>query len=149
MPELIFREADVDEILPLRYAVLCTGRPWAEAMFVGDSAATTHHFGAFLPTPRGLANVGCVSYMLNELEGEPAWQLRGMATRPDFARQGVGANLVAAAQFALLGKSPVRLFWCKARVVAFPFYERLGWRFVSEMYVIEHYGPHRSMMKRE
>ncbi len=146
--EILFRQADRDEILPLRYAVLCTGRPWAEAIFVGDDDEHTRHFGAFIATPRGSAIVGCVSYMMTDYEGEPAWQLRGMATRPDMFRAGVGRKLVAAAQAELLNASPVRLFWCKARVPAIAFYEKLGWKVCSEEFVIENYGPHRKMMMR-
>lgn len=163
MTSLVYRQAELEEIITLRYAVLCTGRPWREAQFVGDGDALTHHFGAFravagagligeaaanVEGARPLVNVGCVSYMMTEYEGEPAWQLRGMATRPDLAGQGVGRALVRAAQEVLLSRSPVRLFWCKARTPAIPFYERLGWRVVSEEFVIEHYGPHRKMMLR-
>ncbi len=163
MTPLIFRQAAIDEIITLRYAVLCTGRPWREAQFTGDDDPLTHHFGAFraavegtvktvgaAPTITGAApvNVGCVSYMMTEHEGEPAWQLRGMATRPDLAGQGIGRQLVPAAQDMLLSRSPVRLFWCKARTPAIAFYENLGWRVVSEEFVIEHYGPHRRMVMR-
>ena len=145
---ITFRQADVNEILPLRYAVLCGGRPWQEAMFTGDDDASTHHFGAFLTTPHGQGCIGCVSYMRAPFEDEPAWQLRGMAVRPDYAKSGIGRSLVAAAQHTLTSGSPIRLFWCKARIVAIPFYERLGWRVVSDEFVIEHYGPHRKMMTR-
>jgi len=148
MSEVIFREADRMEILPLRYAVLCTGRPWAEAMFVGDEDENTHHFGAFSQTSRGVANLGCVSYMLNTHENESAWQLRGMATRPDLFRTGVGKQLVLAAQAQLLAMHDYRLFWCRAREHAIAFYEKLGWRIVSDLYTVENYGPHRNMMIR-
>ena len=158
MNSFCFRQAALEEIITLRYAVLCTGRPWREAQFTGDDDAQTHHFGAFRAVASGAAtnaaaliaavNVGCVSYMMTDYEGEPAWQLRGMATRPDLAGRGVGRGLVHAAQAALVSRSPVRLFWCKARTPAIPFYERLGWRVVSEEFVIEHYGPHRKMMLR-
>jgi GNAT superfamily N-acetyltransferase len=148
MSDIQFRQADRDEILPLRYAVLCTGRPWAEAVFIGDDDEHTRHYGAFIPTPRGGAVVGCVSYMLTQYEGESAWQLRGMATRPDLFRAGVGRRLVGWAQRELLAASPVRVFWCKARVAAITFYEKLGWRVCSEEFVIENYGPHKKMMLR-
>jgi len=144
---ITYRQADLDEILALRYAVLCSGRPWAEACFIGDDDPRTHHFGAFIATPRGQACIGCVSYMMTDHEGEPAWQLRGMATRPDVAQRGIGRGL-AAAQRVLCDASPVRLFWCKARRVAIPFYERLGWRIASDGFVIEHYGPHCKMTVR-
>lgn len=148
MTEVVYREADLEEILPLRYGVLCTGRPWMEARFTGDDDENTHHFGAFSATPRGSANLGCVTYMLNSHDDEPAWQLRGMAIRPDLARTGIGKGLVLAAQAQLLAMRPCRLFWCRARVPAIPFYEKLGWQVVTDVYNIEHYGPHRNMMMR-
>ncbi len=149
MLPLIFRQAALEEIITLRYAVLCTGRPWREAQFNGDDDPLTHHFGAFrVIAGAAPVNVGCVSYMMTEHDGEPAWQLRGMATRPDLAGQGIGRQLVLAAQQVLLGPSPVRLVWCKARTPAIAFYERLGWRVVSEEFIIEHYGPHRKMTTR-
>ena len=35
--------------------------------------------------------------------------------------------------------------WCDAREVAFPFYERMGFKFVSEGYNVPEIGPHRMM----
>ena len=35
--------------------------------------------------------------------------------------------------------------WCDAREVAFPFYERMGFKFVSEGYHVPEIGPHRMM----
>jgi GNAT superfamily N-acetyltransferase len=151
--QLVYRPAALNEIIQLRHAVLCAGKPFAEAHFQGDDHSQTHHFGAFLPAgdggaPEPSAAVGCVSYMMTKYEGQEAWQLRGMATRPDFAQRGVGRRLVAAAEQVLLQRHPVRLFWCKARVPAIGFYEKLGWRVVSDEFVIEGYGPHRLMMIR-
>lgn len=143
--QLVCRPAALDEIIQLRHAVLCAGKPFSEAQFHGDDHPLTHHFGAFSVEQ---ATIGCVSYMMTPYEGEEAWQLRGMATRPDVAQRGVGRQLVAAAEKVLLQRHAVRLFWCKARVSAIGFYEKLGWQVVSDEFVIEGYGPHRKMMIR-
>ena len=45
-------------------------------------------------------------------------------------------------------RSPVRLFWCNARVPALRFYQRHGWRIVSDQFDIPTAGPHRKLVKR-
>ena len=58
-----------------------------------------------------------------------AWQLRGMATKPERQGQGLGARLVAAA-VAEVRRRGGRLIWCDARTTAVAFYRQHG--FVSE-----------------
>ena len=150
MNRIVYRQANIMEILSLRYSILCAHRPWDEAQFKGDGDPQTHHFGAFLVKPDGASEaIGCVSYMMTTLEGkegaEPTWQFRGMATRDDWARKGIGRALVFEAEEVLVNASPIRLFWCRARVPAIGFYEKLGWRVIGEQYVVEGYGPHKNM----
>ena len=38
-----------------------------------------------------------------------------------------------------------RRFWCNARVAAVPFYARMGWRVVSDLFDVPTVGPHRVM----
>lgn len=145
---LEIRRASLEEIIGLRHDVLCAGQPWSEAQFGGDHNATTRHFGAFVDEGDGggAVNVGCVSYMQAARDGREAWQLRGMATAPDWIGRGVGSQLVAVAHEQLLAEFPIRLFWCRARVPAIGFYEKLGWRVTSDEYVVGVYGPHRDMV---
>jgi GNAT superfamily N-acetyltransferase len=124
--------------------VLRAGQPISAAQFAGDDAADTHHFGAF----GGGAVVGCLTFLLNSLDGEPAWQLRGMVTDPAFTGRGVGSQLLAFAEQALRSERPdIVLLWCNARVPAAGFYRRLGWRAVSDAFVIDPIGPHVKMVK--
>lgn len=139
---LVLRRAAIGEILALRHAVLRPGLPRAEAEFAGDDAPTTRHFGAF----DGADALCCLTVVRADRAGEPGWQLRGMATRDDLRGRGVGRALLAWAEAALAAEG-IHDLWCNARVEAVGFYERLGWRVVSEPFDIPGVGPHRVMTR--
>jgi predicted GNAT family N-acyltransferase len=142
---LELRRARIEELVDLRHEVLRHGLPREAAIFDGDDAPTTRHYGAF---DRGKA-VGCATLMLNHWEGEPAWQVRGMATDARFRSRGLGAALLGMAEAELVGeRSPVRLLWCNARVPAVRFYEKLGWAVRCEPFDIPTAGPHVKMTRR-
>jgi GNAT superfamily N-acetyltransferase len=144
------RRAGIDEIVKLRHAELRTGLPFETASFDGDHDASTWHFGAFLVAEGAAghagAAVGCASFMVRAHEGRPAYQLRGMATRADLARHGIGGALLHLAVAELRERDDATLFWCNARVPAVPFYARMGWRVVSEVFDVPTAGPHRVMV---
>lgn len=147
---LTFIRCEIADIIQLRYDILCSHRPFVEAQFEGDDSATTLHFGAFLTTAHEdpntqPANLACVTYMLNEWQDQPAWQLRGMAVREDCAKQGIGTQLIQFAEPTLRAASTTQTLWCNARVPAIPFYERLGWSIASDEFVVPNYGPHQKM----
>jgi predicted GNAT family N-acyltransferase len=143
---LELRRASLEEILALRHAVLRPGLPRDAARFDGDDEADTRHFGAFL---RGTGElVACVSCMRRPRDGQDAWQVRGMATRGDLVRRGVGGALLRYALAALRDERSPRLVWCNARVDALGFWERQGWTVVSEVFDIRGVGPHRTMQRR-
>ena len=144
---VVVRPARWEEIIDLRHAVLRQGLPREEAIFPGDDAPTSLHWGAF----DGAAAVGCVTLHASQWEGEPAWQLRGMATSPQFRRKGVGKVLLEEMERALRdagrgGGGP--LLWCNARVPYVPFYLATGWQVVSDRFDIPTAGPHVKMLKR-
>ena len=87
---LILRQAAVDEIIPLRHRILRAGLPIEEAHFDGDRDPSTRHAAAF-DEPSA---AGCATMVLNQWDGEPAWQLRGMATDAAFRGKGVGRALL-------------------------------------------------------
>jgi GNAT superfamily N-acetyltransferase len=142
---LDLRRATLDEILPLRHAELRPGLPLESARFDGDDDPTTRHFGAFLRTTGEI--VCCVSCMRTARNGEDAWQVRGMATRGDVVRRGIGRALLAHAVAALHAEDGPRLLWCNARVTALGFWEREGWTVASEVFDIPGVGPHRVMRR--
>jgi len=143
-PPVVIRAAGFDEILQLRYDMLRAGLPPEAAIFEGDHEPTSRHYGAFADQ----RNVGCASFHLNCWLDEPAWQLRGMATAPDFRGNGLGRAMLSFVESDLLATQPVHLLWCNARVPAARFYQRLGWQIVSEEFEIPTAGPHVRMVKR-
>jgi GNAT superfamily N-acetyltransferase len=143
---LTIRRARIEEILALRHRILREGLPLEAANFAGDRDETTLHVGAF---DASNVTLGCASMMLNAWEGEPAWQLRGMATDTSLQSLGVGkAVLDYLTELALARPRHVRLFWCNARVPALRFYTRQGWQVMSDEFDIPTAGPHRKLMKR-
>ncbi|HZN65714.1 MAG TPA: GNAT family N-acetyltransferase [Tepidisphaeraceae bacterium] len=146
---IVVRAASPEEIIDLRHAVLRQGLPRQEAIFDGDELPTTRHSGAF--TGGNGTAVGCATMLLNAWEGEPAWQLRGMATAPVIRGKGLGRLMLQHLEFGILDALPPaapRLLWCNARVPAVGFYESLGWRVVSERFEIPTAGPHVKMVRR-
>ena len=138
---IVVRAAQLQEIVDLRHAVLRQGLPRAEAIFAGDDAPTSRHYGAF----RDEVAVGCATLHASEWQGEPAWQLRGMATSPEFRRQGLGKLILEEMEAEL---APGALLWCNARVPYVAFYQAMGWQVVSEPFEIPTAGPHVKMVKR-
>lgn len=140
------RAATADDVIALRHAVLRAGLPRDTAIFAGDEDPAARHFVALADESSGI--IGCVTLHPSTFDGEPAWQLRGMAVAPDMQRQGIGARLLEAVQEAVAADPERRLLWCNARVPASGFYERHGWRVVSAVFEIPHAGPHVRMTRR-
>jgi hypothetical protein len=138
---VVLRAAALDEILALRQRELRPGLSLDESVFDGDREPTTRHFGGFA----GGDAVACASVMRRPWRGEPAWQLRGMATRNDLVRRGLGAALLRFVEGAI---GEPALLWCNARVAAVPFYGRLGWTVASDVFDIPGVGPHHVMSRR-
>lgn len=137
------RVVAIEEIIELRREVIIAGTGRESPYFEGDRDGTTRHFGAF----EGERAVGCLTFLLNEWEGREAWQLRGMATATELRDKGVGQRLLAFAEETLREGSDARRMWCNARSSAVGFYEKMGWRAVSEEFDIPGVGPHYRMVK--
>jgi GNAT superfamily N-acetyltransferase len=159
--DVVLRRATLDEILAVRHAELRPGLPRASAEFAGDAKPTTRHFAAFAtgPAPPSPGDgmelrpsaaslhdaIACTSFMVEAYDGRAAHQMRGMATRGDLVRLGIGSALLRYAIADLVARDAARLFWCNARVGAVPFYRRMGWQIASDAFDIPTVGPHRVM----
>jgi GNAT superfamily N-acetyltransferase len=140
------RRASLAEILALRHAELRAGLPLEAAHFDGDDDPDVLHCGAFLADSGEIAS--CVTLTPRPWQKTSAWQLRGMATRADLVRHGVGSALLRFALETLRAERGPVLVWCNARVPAIPFYAKQGWEVVSEVFDIPTAGPHRVMLRR-
>jgi GNAT superfamily N-acetyltransferase len=123
-----------------------------ECRFAGDDDKNSFHLGYFYDNElvsiatfhqQGFDNV------FTHLDNGPDWagvsyQLRGMATLPEYRRKGFGNQLVNFAIDHLRGRK-VNYLWCNARKDFLSFYQGLGFEFISDEFEIKDIGPHRSM----
>lgn len=146
---LVVRRARVDEIFPLRHAVLRPGRPVTYSVYSEDDGAV--HIGAWDDEEL----LGCATVFPDPWAGTPvwpaepaAWRLRGMAVDPSRQGGGIGGLVLAAAvEAATEGGAP--LLWANARTAALRFYARHGWEAAGEEFVTEDTGlPHVAIVLR-
>jgi GNAT superfamily N-acetyltransferase len=126
------REAQVEEILPLRKAVLRPMEPIEPSAY--DACPDVHHFAAFTD---GVV-VGCATVFPSGYDDiADAWQLRGMAVEP--GRQGAGiGRLVLRPAIEHVRAAGARVLWANARTTALPFYQAMGFEIVGDEFS---YGP--------
>ncbi|MBV9096569.1 MAG: GNAT family N-acetyltransferase [Frankiaceae bacterium] len=140
---LVVRRARVDEIFPLRHAVLRPGKPVTYSVYGEDDGAV--HIGAWDDGEL----VGCATVFPDPWAGAPewaaepaAWRLRGMAVDPSRQGQGVGGVVLGQAVEAAR-EAAAPMLWANARTAALRFYERHGWRPVGEEFLTADTGlPH-------
>jgi len=141
---VVVRRCTAEQIVPLRHVVLRAGLPIDAARFPGDDAPDAVHFAA----ERGGEIIGCCTLHQEPYGGEPAWRLRGMAVAEAEQGGGVGRALLAAVDDYVRQHPHSNLLWANARLIAIKFYERLGWKVVSDLFDIPTAGPHHVMIKR-
>jgi GNAT superfamily N-acetyltransferase len=140
MDKVEVRVSTLEEILPVRHAILRPGRPLETARYANDNDSGVRHFGAY----RGGKLLSVVSVYPADMPDRPgiaAIQLRGMATRPEARGTGLGSILVAAA-LDFTREQGARILWCNARSAAVEFYRKLGFEIVSDEFEIPNIGPH-------
>ena len=138
------------ETIAVRWPVLRPGFPRETAIFDGDDAPGTLHFGAFVGDRLvGVASIYLVPYpekIAAQPGVSPAFQLRGMATLPEVRGAGFGKALLNAC-VAAARENGAAILWCNARTSAADFYAKNGWRFEGEEFDIPTVGPHFRMSR--
>ena len=140
---MTIRRVHASDVIDLRHAILRAGLSRETARFPGDDNAIARHYGAFEED----CLIGCVTLHPSTWRDAPAWQLRGMAVDKGHQSNGVGKALIDFLEADLRDSHTLQL-WCNARVPAAKFYEKMGWRIVSEPFEIPTAGPHVKMTKR-
>jgi predicted GNAT family N-acyltransferase len=138
------RLLSADEARPLRLLVLRPDQPPESAVYPGDDAPTSRHFGAWLDDRL----VGIASLYAEPRAGGPGpgWRVRGMATEPALRGRGVGRALLQACVDHVAAEGGGEL-WANARMGAVDFYARLGFEAVSDVFEIEGIGAHVVMRR--
>ncbi len=130
---------------PIRHQVLRPGRPLETCFFDRDGDEQTFHLGAFIETK--LVSIASFYFEKHpKLEDPYQYRLRGMATLPDFQRQGHSSELLKMG-FPIIKQNLCSLVWCNARVSAQGFYEKIGFKTIGDVFEIPDVGPHLLMVK--
>jgi GNAT superfamily N-acetyltransferase len=133
MTDVDVREISLEQTRALRQAVLRSHEAVAE--LAAHEPADAFAVGAF--DHASLIAVGFIAP-----DGEPgAWRVRGMATAPHARGQGAGTAVLQALLRHAAAAAASRV-WCNARLPARAFYERAGFRVVSEEFEIPQIGVH-------
>lgn len=143
---MIVKQIEAKDTYTIRQAMLRPGHPIESCHFDKDSDEVTFHLGAFVDDH--LASVA--SFYLNKTDNfddEYQFQLRGMATLPEYQGQGLSSALLRTA-FPLIKNNHVNMLWCNARTSAKGFYEKVGFEVIGSEFEIEGVGPHYLMIKR-
>ena len=104
------------------------------------------HLGAFEESK--LVSVASFFYERNPIfKDEHQYQLRGMATIPEYQGQGLSSELLNMA-FPIIKQNFCTLLWCNARTSAIGYYEKVGFKIQDDkVFEIEGIGPHVLMYK--
>ncbi len=124
--EIEIRKATLDEILPIRHAVLWPDKPFEFVKVEGDEAGV--HFGLY-------RNSQLVTIISLFGEGKSI-RFRKFATLPEFQNQGLGKKMIL---FVMdyAKEAGFERIWCDARADALNFYKRVGFEKFSEAFVKE------------
>ncbi len=163
----LLRRARLEQILPLRTQVLFAMHGPRHAHFMGDDHPLTRHYAAVVTDAttveaavaagaddpagpdanEGDSIVACLTLLPAPFEGEPAWQMRGVAVHPQHRSQGLGRALVAFAEREIADRPEFKRIWCNAVASAVLFYEKMGWEVVDEAYLIKGVGSHFKLLR--
>jgi GNAT superfamily N-acetyltransferase len=136
MTELSLRPVPLAETRALRQAVLRPNQSFDE--LASHEPPDAFAVGAF--DREELVAVGFIGP-----DGGPgSWRVRGMATEPRARSRGGGSAILEALIEHAMSHGATRV-WCNARLPARAFYERAGFRAVSESFEITGIGPHYVM----
>lgn len=143
---MIVKQIDAKDTYNIRQQVLRAGLPIETCYFDYDNDEYTFHLGAYVNDH--LASIASFYLIQNPaFEDKYQFQLRGMATLPEYQGQGLSSALLKTA-FPIIEKNHVNILWCNARIEAIGFYEKVGFKSLGQEFEIEGVGAHKLMFKR-
>lgn len=133
------------ETYGLRHSILRPHQPIEACRYDGDFSVSAFHLGGFVSN-----NIVCILSGYEEAHADitatKPFRLRAMATAPQLRRQGWAREVLLQAEKEVRARGGDYI-WFNAREVAFPFYESMGYRYLSDMFEIVPIGPHKIMGK--
>ncbi|MCH5583980.1 GNAT family N-acetyltransferase [Shimazuella sp. AN120528] len=142
---LTIRHIKPSDTYHLRHTILRPNQSIEDCMYKGDEDDSTIHLGAFWEGK--LISIGTFMQVSHpDLGGDFPYQLRGMATDPNYRRQKAGSTLMAHAE-SLLKENNCDLLWCNARYNVKDYYAHMGFQEHGDIFEIEPIGLHVVMFK--
>jgi GNAT superfamily N-acetyltransferase len=132
-----------DVVHPLRHKVLRPHLPLEASCYQSDNDLGVIHFTLKMDDTI-LSIASLYSESAEAMPNKNAYRLRGMATEPSEQRKGFGAMVLHGAIDHLKKKTDVEILWCNARITAFGFYEKMGFKILGEIFDIPNLGPHKT-----
>ncbi len=125
---------------PLRLKVLRPGGVEEDCHFANDRLEGAFHHGVHVGDER-ISVASFYPEKQHTLNGWKQYRLRGMATEPEHQGKGAGKRLMT---FAIehIKAQRADMIWCNARVIAIPFYEKMGFEIKGDQFEIPGIGPH-------
>lgn len=139
------RFISAEETYDLRHRILRPHQPIDACHYPQDFDKGNFHLGAF-DNDRLVCTGSFYVKSHPTFDHVVQYQLRGMATEDVYQGRGFGKTLMELS-FQEIKKRGGGLLWCNARQIAFPFYQKLGFVFNSDLFDIESIGPHKIMSK--
>ena len=142
---IAIKNIDYKKTFEVRHPVLRQGKSVESCCFDGDDLKTTLHFGLFINDRL----IGVVSVFENKcsiFNQENQFQIRGMAVLKEFQKKSFGEQLILHVEDFMKQKN-ISLIWFNAREIAVPFYKKMGYKIVSNSFLIENIGTHFVMVK--
>lgn len=140
----MIRFIKVEEALPLRSAVLQKGKDLNLCVNPEDLKPDSFHLGLF-DEDNILQCVLTVHKTNHPKLPHEGYRLRGMATQPIARRKGYARELLNAAIEHIKSQLHGDYLWCIAREAAYPFYESMGFEFMSDEFQYKDAGNHKEM----
>ena len=133
------------EARPHRLTILRPGQEIQTVTYANDESEDSGHFA--IVCGGEVAAVGSVLRDSLPSDDKPrAWRLRGMATYPNFQRQGFASVLVQTC-IEHAAKQGAEVIWCNARSHVTELYEKFGFSKHGEEFEIPEAGLHYMMVK--
>ena len=143
---IYIKQVTAVETFKARHPVLRPGKSIESCHFEGDDDASTVHLALYVA--EALSGVISVFEKGHELFPEAhQFQLRGMAVLEENQKKGYGKLLIEEAENKISHKRG-ELIWFNARLVAVPFYEKLGYKKLGDPFDIGDIGAHYVMYKK-
>ncbi len=140
----MIRFITVQDTLALRSQVLQSGKSEHLCINPEDLKPDSFHLGYYDEQNLLICVLTCQQTNHPKLP-HTGYRLRGMATHPDARRKGYAKALLEAAISHLKTQLHADYLWFNARAVAYPFYEQLGFEYMSDEFEMPGIGLHKEM----